>query len=273
MSRHSNLLFSTQNACLKQVYLNSQLRTVYSFRHIFCLSTYFCCVFQDELLGLFPSKARVTAHREVVRFASGLSEEVGTFLSQGCFFKAGIFDPMILNLIEENELFAQDVFRKMPAQELLVNTSRVKCSKARMHSRMHSLARHAKKMTIILGEQGDLNKLFYAQEHPGFTGLETLGLCNCGEEDAICFSDFAKTGRLPHLKRLDFSKNTLTGCLRHLFGGPDHPGFPSLEKLYLSETHLNREDVESLIEAVRAGKLPKLNKLSLSHNDLSHMER
>ncbi len=81
-----------------------------------------------------------------------------------------------------------------------------------------------------------------------------------------------KAGKLPQLKELELW-NTLTGHLNDLFGGPDHPGFPSLEKLVLRDAHLNREDVESLSEAVRAGKLPKLNKLSLSHNDLSHMER
>ncbi len=55
-----------------------------------------------------------------------------------------------------------------------------------------------------------------------------------------------KAGKLPQLKELELF-DTLTGHLNDLFGGPNHPGFPSLEKLDLSEAHLNREDVESLV--------------------------
>ncbi len=71
---------------------------------------------------------------------------------------------------------------------------------------------------------------------------------------------------------LHFENENLRGLLKFLTE-QSHPGFPSLEKLYLWATHLNGEDVESLSEAVRAGKLPRLNWLSLSHNDLRHMER
>ncbi len=79
--------------------------------------------------------------------------------------------------------------------------------------------------------------------------------------------------KLPKLKKLNLSNKNPTGCLKLLFGGPDHPGFPSLEELNLALTHLNQKDVKSLNEAIKARKLPRLWKLNLSLNDLRHMER
>ena len=73
-------------------------------------------------------------------------------------------------------------------------------------------------------------------------------------------------------KQLILNSIAVTGLLK-LLNEPDHPGFPCLEMLSLARTQLNQEDVESLSEAVRAGKLPQLKLLDLSRNDLMHMER
>ncbi len=92
-------------------------------------------------------------------------------------------------------------------------------------------------------------------------------LCEHRKYGAMDIKSFHHT-----LVSLNLGNGRLTGAMK-LLTERSHPGFPSLEVLDLSETHLNREDVESLSEAVRAGKLPQLKELYLSYNDLSHMER
>ncbi len=88
---------------------------------------------------------------------------------------------------------------------------------------------------------------------------------NLNKAEIQSLSKAIQVGKLPHLKLLDLRTNVLTSCLKDLFGGPNHPGFPKLEKLYLVNTYLNLEDVESLSEAVRAGKLPGLKVLYLGN--------
>ncbi len=120
-----------------------------------------------------------------------------------------------------------------------------------------------------------LKDLLGGPNHPGFPSLEILDLLDThlNQEDVESLGEAVRVGKLPQLKMLELWGNTLTGCLKDIFGGPNHPGFPSLEVLDLRKTHLNREDVESLSEAVWAGKLPQLKVLNLDCNDLSHMER
>ena len=80
------------------------------------------------------------------------------------------------------------------------------------------------------------------------------------------------TGKLSELQGLDLSGNVLTGCLRELLGDVDHPRFNSLEWLHMKNTHLNKDDVMHLTEAVRTSTLSKLWNLHLEENYLSSME-
>ncbi len=68
-----------------------------------------------------------------------------------------------------------------------------------------------------------------------------------------------------HLEWLGLVQNTLSGCLAGFLQNPP----PALRELYLEETHLEAEDMESLAAAVTAGKLRHLEKLSLGDNKLS----
>ncbi len=69
----------------------------------------------------------------------------------------------------------------------------------------------------------------------------------------------------PHLEVLDMKRNTLSGCLAGFMQNPP----PALRTLKLMKTHLQAEDMESMIAAVTAGKLQHLNKLELNGNRLS----
>ncbi len=71
-------------------------------------------MFQLQLLKLFPNTDSVEKHSEVLRFASGLSENVGYFIGkhhgpQG--IKIQITDVhTILVILRENEILSQDLF-------------------------------------------------------------------------------------------------------------------------------------------------------------------
>ncbi len=112
---------------------------------------------------------------------------------------------------------------------------------------------------------GDLKLLFEGPNHPGFPEMEFLRLCNTDlcQEDVESLGDAIKAKKWPKLKELDLSENTLTGCLKSLFTGPDHPGFPCLEVLYLFGTRLDEEDVQSLSSALETGMFPELKELNL----------
>ncbi len=181
------------------------------------------------MLELFPTNQLVTTHREVLTFASGLSENVGYFLSQHHFFQntlilnlATCMKP-ILDMLRENKKFSQDLFQHV-----------------------HRDTCHIEKLSLL---NVNLNK---AEIHS--------------------LSKAIQAGKLPQLKHLSLTDNKLTGNLQNLFGGSDNPGLPTLGQLDLGKTHLNREDLESLSEAVRAGKLPQLKLLYMPNIDLRNME-
>ncbi len=236
--------------------------------------------FQSELMELFPTNYHANKHAEVVKFASGLSEQIGTFLWQylvprtmeeesvsGC--------QQLFRWLRENELFSQDLFPKVPSVKKL-HLSDLDLSWAEVQSLSHAIkaGRLPQLKVLVLWNNiltGWLKDLFVGPNHPGFPRLEMLGLegTHLNSEDVESLSEAVRAGKLPELKELALGKNNLTGCLKDLFGGPHHPRFPSLEKLVLSDTHLSRDDVGSLSEAVRAGKLPELKELDLSENTLT----
>ena len=118
---------------------------------------------------------------------------------------------------------------------------------------------------------GSIGYLLGGPDHPGFTSLQTLGLGNTQikKSDMKSLSEAVRCGKLPQLEELHLSYNNLTGCIGDLLGGPDHPGFTSLQILFLLNTGLKKSDVKSLSEATRCGKLPQLEELHLSCNNLT----
>ncbi len=204
-----------------------------------------------------------------MRFACGLSDEVPMYLSQELFFKSRRPELKSLDLLRENEVFAQDLFQKMPSKEVLtLNFRNAKLGT----NELQSLSRHCEvqKLALILANQEDIKNVFSRYDPQGRVGLKRLSLHGVLKVGVKYLSEAVRAGKLPQLKEMYLLfHNTLTGCVKDLFGGPDHPGFPSLENLYLSNTDLNREDIESLGEAVSAGKLPQLKKMTLSDNTLT----
>ena len=106
---------------------------------------------------------------------------------------------------------------------------------------------------------------FLTTSHPACPVVVGLNLRQkgLGVADVKVLSDAAEQGRFYQLKEIDLSENTLTGCLGDLFGSTDCPSFPSLETLQLENTELSRDDLISLFQAVRDGKLPKLCNLNV----------
>ncbi len=141
-----------------------------------------------------------------------------------------------------------------------------------------------KSLDLSSGRYVDLHHLFegpdqpeyqFRAQHPGFPCLQELSLCgtHLGQVSMDCIRKAVQVGKLPQLKDLHLSENTLTRCLTVLLGGQDHPRFSCLEQLNLCNTYLDQEDVVCLSEAVRAGQLPVLKKLHLRRNNLRYMGR
>ena len=76
------------------------------------------------------------------------------------------------------------------------------------------------------------------------------------------FKSICQITSVVKLKELDLSGNTLTGCLHHLLS-EFHQGSQSLELLGLSDTKLNRNDIEALTRAMQRQVLPGLKELGL----------
>ena len=109
---------------------------------------------------------------------------------------------------------------------------------------------------------------FLPDPHPGLHELEKLTLerTALNKDDLQHLSQIIQNNKLPQLKVLDLSGNTLTGCLSSFLPDP-HPGLPELWYLNLKHTALNKDDLQHLLSV--AYKLPKLRELDLSGNTLS----
>ena len=114
---------------------------------------------------------------------------------------------------------------------------------------------------------------FLPDPHPGVPELEVLNLggTRLNKEDLQHLSHITQSNKLPKLKILDLSANTLTGCLTSFLPDP-HPGLPELEKLNLNRTALNKEDLHHLTHLIQTHKLSGLKVLDLVYNRLSEME-
>ena len=97
-----------------------------------------------------------------------------------------------------------------------------------------------------------------------FIMLETLLLddIKLSISDVRALSTAARKGKLPQLKTLNLSKNTLTDTLHDLFEGE----LFWLESLLLEDTKLSVSDMRALSRAIRERKLQHLKTLNLSKN-------
>ncbi len=92
--------------------------------------------------------------------------------------------------------------------------------------------------------------------------------------DFQVMSEAVKCGRLPKLNVLVLCQNNLADRLKHLLGDPD-VRFTHLTNIYCTDSHLESGDLQSLAEAVKQGRLPKLQKLvffgSVLTNYMEHL--
>ena len=111
---------------------------------------------------------------------------------------------------------------------------------------------------------------FLPDHHPGLSQLEKLNLrsASLNKDGLQHLFSFRQSNKLPNLRELDLSRNTLTGCLSSFLPDP-HPGLPELEKLNLRDTGLNKDDLQHLSHITQSSKLPKLQVLDLSQNTLT----
>ena len=85
----------------------------------------------------------------------------------------------------------------------------------------------------------------------------------------------AREGELWNLKTLNLSKNTLTDTLLDLFKGTKYlfkGNFEMLESLLLEDTHLSTPDILSLSTAICQDKLPDLQHLNISQQNLCDLK-
>ena len=91
----------------------------------------------------------------------------------------------------------------------------------------------------------------------------------------LCKTDITSLSKAVHqkkllkLKALDVTGNLLTDCMAELVGERSHPGFPCLKEVVLKQCGLNGNDLNSLGCAVSEGKIPSLELLYLSKNNLT----
>ena len=114
---------------------------------------------------------------------------------------------------------------------------------------------------------------FLPDPHPGLPELDELHLRNTdlNKEDLQHFSYIIQKNKLPDLLVLDLSENTLTGHLSSFLPDP-HPGLPEVLELHLTDTAVNKDDLQHLKHLVQYGKLPKLSDLYLERNELFQMK-
>ena len=106
--------------------------------------------------------------------------------------------------------------------------------------------------------------------HPELPELETLNLSYIAlnREDLQHLSHITQSNKLPKLRWLDLSENTLAGCLTSFVPDP-HPGLLELRELNLESTELSKEDLQHLSHITQYNKLPSLQCLYLSWHTLT----
>ena len=109
--------------------------------------------------------------------------------------------------------------------------------------------------------------IILSDPYPGLPELQRLKLRGTGLNKVDLQYLLSIANKLPKLKELDLSNNTLTGYLSS-FLQENQPGFPGLEKLHLRHTRLNAADLQHLVRVMQIHKLPRLDTLSLVFDKL-----
>ena len=111
---------------------------------------------------------------------------------------------------------------------------------------------------------------FLSDPHPGLPELTFLYLNHTAlnKDDLQHLFSNIQSNKLPKLRLLDLSHNTLTGCLSGFLADP-HPGLPELQWLDLDYTALDKDDLQHLLQIIQSHKLPNLGQLDLSQNTLT----
>ena len=111
---------------------------------------------------------------------------------------------------------------------------------------------------------------FLTDPHPGLPELCQLELKHTAlnKDDLQHITHITQSNKLPKLRELYLSGNTLTGCLSSFLPNT-HPGLTELGFLRLDNTRLINKDLQHLSHILKKNKLPKLNYLELSGNTLT----
>ena len=100
--------------------------------------------------------------------------------------------------------------------------------------------------------------------------LKILFLHECTMTDTTYQKLMLGLSKCLALTSVHFANSKLTNSLRYFLGGPGHPGFTSLQSLYLSNNQLSKDDVDSLANATMCNKLPNIHWLIVSLNRLTN---
>ena len=107
--------------------------------------------------------------------------------------------------------------------------------------------------------------------HPGLVELERMGLESSAldRNDLGVLSKILSNPKMQKCTSLDISGNVLKGMIGILF---EEFGLPYLEALYLQKCSVETEDLMSLTDGVRKGKMPRLKRLLLRNIDFHGKE-
>ena len=105
----------------------------------------------------------------------------------------------------------------------------------------------------------------------GDPSLSKLKLGYCSMPTDVSAELLRSLASCQQLTYLDLSGNNLAGSLLNFLPDP-HPGLPSLARLELNSTSLNKEDVQHLKNLIKMKKVPGLRSLGLMGNRLHEME-
>ena len=101
--------------------------------------------------------------------------------------------------------------------------------------------------------------------------LQKVNLGYCAIPPDVCAELLQSLSICQQLTDLDLSGNNLAGGLFNFLPDP-HPGLPSLTRLELNNTSLNKEDIQHLKNLIKMKKVPELRSLGLMGNRLHEMD-
>ena len=118
---------------------------------------------------------------------------------------------------------------------------------------------------------GCIKHLFRESNQLRFTSLETLSLAHCSlkKTDLKRLCKVFGSKFLSNCKRLNLAGNVLAGILGEMLA---EDGLRFIQGLNLDRTKLNKDDLQSLSQAIEQERLPRLAQLSLNDNNFRDVE-